>query len=421
MDQKQNNSHIIEDRDYFLRRRVVPMLVSIALFIGVFLGVVGYGVVSFFANSQEIKSQNYPNVQNNIESFELDTDLFDNVIQSLRQNYLYELPTDLTYNAIKGVVSSLNDPYTSFLTPKEAEEYMKGISGEFEGIGVVLGQKDSFVIVETVMEGRPAQNAGVRNGDLILKVDGNDITGKTPSEAAQLIRGPKGSKVKLELLRNTSEELSIELERQTIEIDSISWKRENDNTAVIDILQFSDSSAFDFNTKWDSIVDEISSDPNIVNLVIDLRNNPGGYVFSVKYVLEEFMKSGTVLFKEKEKNKSESEIVDRRVGVFEDMNLVVLVNEGSASASEIFASSIQDNKRGKVIGQKTVGKGVEQQLLKQSDGSILILVFQQWLSPNSRSISKESPIVPDIQVEDNPETSEDEQFKAALKELLGKF
>lgn len=404
------------------------MLVLMALFIGVFIGVAGFSVVSFFANSQQSKSQNIPNLQsipniqkNNTESSELDADFFNKVIQSLRQNYLYDLPEDLTYEALKGVISSLEDPYTSFFTPEEAEEYMKGISGEFEGIGVVLGQKDGFVLVETVMEGRPAANAGVKNGDLIIKVDGQEITGKTPSEAAQLIRGPKGSKVKLDILRSESNEITLEVERQTIEIDSITWKKHSDDTAVIDIMQFSDSSAFDFNTTWDSIVDEISSDKNIANLVIDLRNNPGGYVFSIKYVLEEFMKNGTVLFKEKEKNKPASEIVDKRVGAFEDMNVVVLVNEGSASASEIFAASFQDNERGFVVGQKTVGKGVEQKILNQRDGSMLIVVFQQWLSPNSRSITKESPITPDIEVKDNPETSEDEQFEAALRVLLSKI
>lgn len=417
MDQQQSNSHIIDDRDYFLRRRVVPMLVSTSLFIGVFIGAVAVGVITFFSNSQ----QNQPSVsenQVNAESFELDGRYIDKIIQSLRSNYLYDLPEELTYDAIKGVVSGLNDPYTSFLTPEEAEEYMKGISGEFEGIGVVLGQREGFVLVETVMEGRPAESAGIKNGDLIIKVDDNDITGKTPSEAAQLIRGPKGSKVKLDIFRNESEELEIEIERQTIEIDSISWKKHNDNTAIIDILQFSDSSAFDFNTQWDNVVNEISNDENIANLVIDLRNNPGGYVFSVKYVLEEFMENGEILFKEKEKNKPESEIIDRRLGAFEDMNVVVLVNEGSASASEIFASSFQDNERGVVIGQKTVGKGVEQQLLNQDDGSILIVVFQQWLSPNSRSITKDSPITPDIEVKNDPETEEDEQIDAAIQELL---
>lgn len=418
LDNNQQNN--LEQGDYFLRRRVIPLLVSMSLFVGIFLGLFANSIFSFISSavSNNNNSQNQNNqVVANPENDYIDWEYVTSILDILKSTYLYEIPEDLTYSSIKGAIASLNDPYTSFLDPTEAESYLQGVSGEFEGIGVVLGTKNEQVFIETVLEGRPADQSGIESGDIILAVDDKPIAGLTPGETAQLIRGPKDTTVKLKVLRLDSEQ-NIDVVRQTIDIESIMWKKSGEDTAIIDILQFTDDTAFKFNENWDKVVDEVKADDSINKIILDLRNNPGGYVFSVKYVLEEFLKDKSILFKEKEKGKEELEIIDSRVGDFEDMELVVLVNQGSASASEIFASSIQDNGRGVVIGTKTVGKGVEQQMLKQADGSILLVVFQQWLTPNSRSIDKENPIIPDFEISDNVDTEEDEVIQKAVEELV---
>jgi carboxyl-terminal processing protease len=417
-----NQQNNLEQGDYFLRRRVIPLLVSMSLIVGVFLGLFANSVFSFVSsailtNNSSTSEVNTPQINSNTADDYIDLDYLSSILDTLKSTYLYEIPEDLTYSSIKGLIASLDDPYTSFLDPSEATSYLQGVSGEFEGIGVVLGSNNDQVFIETVLEGRPADMSGVESGDIIIGVDDKLIAGMTPGEAAQLIRGPKDTMVKLNLFR-LDQEVSVEVVRKTIDIESILWKKSGEDTAIIDIFQFTDDTAFKFNENWDKVVEDIIADNKITKVILDLRNNPGGYVFSVKYVLEEFMKDRTILFKEKEKNKPELEIIDNRKGRFEDMELVVLVNQGSASASEIFASSVQDNNRGAVIGMQTVGKGVEQQMLKQNDGSILLVVFQQWLTPNSRSIDKENPIVPDFEISDNPDTLEDEVINKALDLLV---
>jgi carboxyl-terminal processing protease len=422
----------IKSEQNFVNRQLIPVLTALSLFLGIFVGLTItklYDAVTSDESEQTDGNtqQNQPTYELNFEEDDLyDRDYVNSVIDVFQERYLDDIDVESpeqTYGLLKGFVESLDDRYTSFLTPEETQAYLNQNKGDFEGIGVVLGYKENRTYIETVLKGNPAESAGLLPGDIILKVDEEEVQENLPSYVATKIRGEKGTKVKLTIFRikddNNTEELEFEIERNTIDIDNVSWESIDENTVKITINQFSDESALKFNETWDKVVNEIKSEkPNLENIVLDLRNNPGGYVYSVRYVMEEFFSKGEILMKERTKNKKETEYEDERNGEFEDVDLAVLVNEGSASASEILAAAVQENERGEVVGKKTVGKGVEQELINLPDGSMIIMVFQEWLTPNGRRINEDSPITPDHEVDYSIEdfkAGQDKQLDKALE------
>lgn len=418
----------------FNNRQLIPFLTALALFIGMFMGgVIMYainGATGSF-NTPSSSSNNYSSSSNS------DSDLYDaayiqDIVKIINNKYLGDVETlneeDVTYGMVKGIVNSLNDQYTNFLTPEEAEMYMSSSTGDFEGIGVTLSFNGAYTYVESVIKDHPAESAGVLPGDVILTVDGEDVADTLPGLVAQRIRGEKGTDVTLGIYRlsdkasEQQESLDITVTRQKIEIDNVMWEKIDDRTVVIEIVQFSDENATVFNDSWDKVVSEINSQvPNVENVIVDLRGNPGGYVYSVKHVLEDFLDEGQIIMKERSKAKKEVVYYDERDGAFEGKNIVVLVNEGSASASEIFSAAIQENDLGVIVGERTVGKGVEQEMIQLPDGSLFMLVFQEWLTPNGNRISAEEPIQPDYEVEytlENFKNQTDPQMDKALELLV---
>lgn len=324
----------------------------------------------------------------------------------------------LLRGAIKGLVASLDDQYTAYLDPQESETYYSLSRGEFQGIGTTLVEKDGLVVIETPLDMSPAQKAGLQPNDIILEVNGEDVTKQSVYDVAAKIRGDAGTTVALLVQKVKSDEVvKLDIVREVIDIDNILVTDLGEGIVKISVLRFTEDSVLEFNNLWDEKVEEALS-YNPKGIVIDLRNNPGGFVNSVEYALGEFLEKGKVSFME-EDNKGRREVfkVDRK-GLLLDMPMVVLVNRGSASASEIFAGAIADNERGQIIGESTVGKGVVQKLIEFDDGSILQLVFKKWLTPDGVSISKESPIQPDIEVEDGKE--QQEKAIELLKEQLSK-
>lgn len=416
----------------FYSKRLIPTLTAISFILGIFVGAVflkGFEVIS--NNSNREKSDNNITRSQNIPSSEyFDAEFVEDFFQIYSQKYLGEngiTTEEATHGLIKGFLDELDDRYTYFLDPEEAAQYKDQASGDFEGIGVVLSFQDDYTFIETVIKDHPAESAGLLTGDIIAAVDGEDMAGKLPGEVANVVRGEKGTDVVLSIFRQndggTYEEQDITVTRDRIEIDNVSWEKVNSNTVKIDIVQFSDESAQKFNESWDTITSEIVAEvPNVENIIVDLRNNPGGYVFSVRYVLEEFLGAGDVVMKERTKEEAVSTYRDTREGAFESQDIIVLVNEGSASASEIFAGAIQDNNRGEVVGEPTVGKGVEQEVFTFPDDSLLFIVFQEWLTPSGKRISEKEPIQPDHVVEytvDDFKAGNDTQLDKAL-ELLKK-
>lgn len=405
-----------------INKNSTPYLIVLSLLLGIGVGAVMTSVFnSPFAGTMTYSTTSQPSTGTITN---LDEEYFNSVTKVIQDNYIGEIPgtKTLTYGAVKGFLESLGNEYNSFLTPEEANKYIESRNPNIEGIGVTLNFTGDNTQVETVLSSYPAEKVGIKSGDIILEVNGEAVSGEMPNIVASKIRGEAGTEVRLKIFRSDGEagQLDFTVKREKIVLDNISYKDLGNGIYRISISQFLDATADEFNQKWNKTVNEISSKGNVKGIVMDLRNNPGGYVYSVRHVLEEFLSSGDLLMSEEVNNKPKTDFADARVGKFEQIPLVVLVNEGSASASEIFATAIQDNNRGDVVGKKTVGKGVEQQVMTLDDSSMLILVFQRWLTPSGRNITPENPVTPDIEVEFTQEDAKDgidPQLEKA-KELL---
>ncbi len=401
-----------------------PYLLVLALIVGLGIGLVAS---SIFKPPVQIATISDGTTQNtSADITDLNTSYFNQVYKLFKDNYIGQIPssTDLTYGAIKGVISSVGNQYNSFLTPTEANDYLNARDPNIEGIGVTLKYDGSYTEIESVLNGYPAEKAGLRNGDVILEVDGEKMGGVLPNVVSTKVKGASGTSVKLKVARkvdDNEQSFDFEIVRQKINIDNISFDDLGNGIYKINIVQFLDKSTDDFNNLWDSVVAKVLAKGTPKGIIVELRNNPGGYVFSVRHVLEEFLPKNKVMMYEQLKNDQPKAYSVTRDGKLVDVPMVVLVNEGSASAAEIFSAGIQDNGRGKIVGKQTVGKGVEQQVMTLNDNSLLIVVFQKWLTPNSRNISKTDPIHPDFEInfsEDDLKKGLDPQLQKA-KELLG--
>lgn len=338
---------------------------------------------------------------------DLNYELIRNIYNTIEKEYIEEIPSgdQLTEGIIKGLIAGLEDTYSAYLNPEEARAYLNASGSQFEGIGVQLGFNGEYTVIESVFESSPAAGAGVKAQDLIVEVDGKPVAGERPEIVATKVRGKAGSIVTITLYRPETQQTStVNITRQQIDIDNIDYQKLDNGVVVINIRKFTEkengtqTGVQVFNRQWDAVVNEVVK-LNPEGIVVNLRGNPGGYVESVKYVAEEFLKDDQVIMREFDRANGEKTFKDGRRGKFEDVSMTVLVDEGSASASEIFAAAIQDNNRGEIIGQPTVGKGVEQKLIPLTDGSILMLVFRHWLTPNGLQIKPESPIKPTVEVE----------------------
>ena len=414
---KMNNLITTEQKNS--SRLAVKMILAFLLIVTIFITgfYIGKAAVSLNA-SNTVTPSDYVLVGDKKATFKgIDVDLLWEVWNYLESDYINKTldGESLLYGAAKGLVHGLDDPYSSLLTPEETAAYFSANKGEFEGIGATLKQEGDYTAIESPIDDSPAQKAGLLANDIILEVDGKSTRGQSVFQTASIIRGNAGTDVTLKIYRNsTDKEFTVTITRQKIDIDNISLQELENDIVKIKIYKFTEETVAAFNSQWDVIVEKILAKPNVKGIVVDLRNNPGGYVNSVEYVLGEFLQKGQVVFLEQDRNGKSIEHKVQRTGKFLDVPMVVIVNAGSASASEIFAGALQDNARAKVIGTETVGKGVEQKLLTLSDGSTLQLVFQKWLTPGGKNITKESPIKPDEVVEDY-----DQQDAKAL-ELLKK-
>ena len=338
-------------------------------------------------------SNQFANEQN------IDFSLFWKVLEVLPEKYLDKSAIDsqkILYGAISGMFRSLGDPYTAFLDPKQNELINSDIAGSYEGVGIQIGfDKDKRLVVITPLRNTPAERSGVLARDLILKIDGKDTFDMTLPEAVELIRGPAGTKVKLQLSRGQdSEPFEKEIERSKIDVKTVNLEYKNNggkDIAIISVSRFGEKT----DSEWDVVVDEIVS-RNVDGVIVDMRNNPGGLLSSAIHLAGDFIR-GTVV-KQQLANGSVSSLPTDGKGRLLKVPLVVLVNEGSASAAEIFAGAIQDEKRGKIVGQQTFGKGSVQDVVELPGGSGLHITVAKWLTPKGNSIHGVG-IKPDTMVE----------------------
>ncbi|MBM3205619.1 S41 family peptidase [Candidatus Shapirobacteria bacterium] len=396
--------------------RLIIIICSLALFsgwLGFWLGThqiqVELGQKAFLKIERKI-----PEDKQNI-----DFSLFWEVWDRLEKNYLDKEALnqkDMVLGAIQGMVAALGDPYTVFLKPPENKEVKEDLNGAFEGIGIQLGYKDDRLVVIAPLTGTPAFKAGLKAGDAILKINDEGTEGLSADEAAQKIRGPKGTEVRLTLLHQGEKEpYEVGITRDTIIVPSVEVEfiGVDKKIAHLKLLKFGDRT----NEEWNKAVAEIlTHQPAITGIILDLRNNPGGYLKGSVFIASEFLSKGIVVQQEYADGTKETFSVDRQ-GQLLTQPLVVLTNEGSASASEIVAGSLKDHQRAKVVGSPSFGKGTIQEAEDLSGGAGLHITTARWLLPSGESINK-TGLKPDIEVKDDPQTEVDEQLEKAQETLL---
>lgn len=382
-----------------------------------------------------IEQRNPPPSQN------LNMGLFYEVLERVNRDYYdkSKIDTDkVLQGAISGMLESLGDPYTSFFPPKQNTDFKTQLAGEFSGIGAELGlNPENRVMVISPLDESPAQKAGVKAGDLVLSVDGKDTYGWTLAQAVEHIRGPKGSDVKLSILHDKAKTpTNVTIKRDTIIIESVKgWvksfsctkdvcKEEKDCTACpkiayIRLSQFGDKT----NEEWVKVVNELypqMTGSNFKGIVLDVRNNPGGYLQDAVFIGSEFVKSG-VIVSQVDGTQEKQDMPVSRTGVLLDQPVIVLINKGSASASEIVAGALRDHSRAKLLGENSFGKGTIQQAVDVDGGASVHISVGKWITPNGTWVH-EKGLAPDIEVKfDEKKSAEtpgiDNQLQAAIKEL----
>ncbi|MBU4204901.1 S41 family peptidase [Patescibacteria group bacterium] len=322
----------------------------------------------------------------------------------------------ILYGAISGMAQSLGDPYTTFFNPTDAKKFEQELSGYFDGIGIEIGIKKEQLTVIAPLEGTPAQKAGLRAGDKIVKINDQDAVGITTDEAVTLIRGQKGTKIILTIYRSGwTETKDFTITRDTIKIPSLEWTLIGDDIAHLEIYQFSQSLVFDFNTAAFEILNSKAQ-----KIILDLRNNPGGYLEVAQDIAGWFLEKDKVVVIEDFGNGKEPQIYKASGNEkFSQYPMVILINQGSASASEILAGALKDNRGIQLIGEKSFGKGSVQEGINLKDDSYLKITIAKWLTPNGLSISDKG-LDPDIKVEltdEDYEQDKDPQLEKAIEIL----
>lgn len=378
------------------------------------------------ANGFKIETGRFPKVviDRNIPQKYQDVDfaLFWKVWDTLDTSYFDKtklISSKMVYGAISGMVSSIGDPYTSFLPPDENKVVEEDLSGSFDGVGIQIGFKGRNLAVIAPLPDSPAEKAGVQAGDFIVGIKDESkgidtvTTGISLTDAVKIIRGKSGTKVTLFLSREDQvEPIVVDLIRATLDVPSVILNIVNDGkTAHLRLLKF----GADTDSEWMKSINEITKNLSVESLILDLRNNPGGYLQGSVDIAGSFMKKGSIVVIEDGKGKRNEFKTDRNP-TLEKYRVVVLINKGSASASEILAGALKENLGIKLIGETTFGKGTIQEPLKINGGAGLHITTARWLTPKGNWIHDKG-LEPDIVVEDNSQTTEDEQLQEAIKEL----
>lgn len=311
---------------------------------------------------------------------------------------------DLVYGAMRGLIGALEDPYSVFFEPQDSKIFEENVNGSFGGIGAEIGIRNEVVTIISPLKDSPAEKAGLRAGDKVLSVDDTSTEGLSIDGAVKIIRGPKGSEVILGIIRDEDEDvIQISIIRDTIRIPIIDWEDKGDGIAYIALHHFTETAVRDFG----DVVNEIlKSDTE--KIILDLRNNPGGFLEVAVNISGWFLEKGQIVLKEDSGGDNISKVHHANgSGSLKDYPIVVLINGGSASASEIFAGALRDHKGTILIGEKSFGKGSVQELLKLSDGSSMKVTVAKWLTPSGMSIDGNG-LEPDVTVEMTQEIFDNE-------------
>ncbi|MCU7842285.1 MAG: S41 family peptidase [Candidatus Thiodiazotropha sp. (ex Monitilora ramsayi)] len=323
---------------------------------------------------------------------------FADIFGRIKANYVEKVGDDvLLENAIRGMVSGL-DPHSNFLDKDDYKDLQVGTKGEFGGLGIEVGMEDGFVKVIAPIDDTPAQRAGVRSGDLIVRLDDTPVKGLSLNEAVKLMRGKPGTTLELTIIRKGEEKpLKITVTRDIIKVASVKGRLLDGHFAYLRISQFQSHTTSDMLKTLKRLKKE--SDGKLQGMVLDLRNNPGGVLNAAVSVSDAFLESGLIVYTQGREHESQLRFEAAPDDVLNGAPIVVLVNEGSASASEIVAGALQDQKRAVIMGTQTFGKGSVQTIIPISDSSAVKLTTARYYTPSGRSIQAEG-IKPDIELED---------------------
>jgi carboxyl-terminal processing protease len=398
-------------------RRHLGVFLSILVILVSFGG--GYYLGDYRAkNSPTLKDGKVLNIEKRPDYLSKDVDFqeFWRVWNIVKTKYLRQPTSDVNmfYGSIAGMVAALGDPYSVFFEPQTAKEFSDDLAGTLEGIGAEIGIKNNIITIISPLSDSPAEAAGLQAGDKILAIDDADTAGMSVEYAVKLIRGKAGTKVTLTIARDGMEKTKkYTITRAKIVVKSVQWRILPENIAYLKINQFSEDTAIEFDRAVKSVV---GKQPK--GLIVDLRGNPGGYLDAAVKIAGDWIKEGVIVY-EKYTDNLRDEYRANGLARLKDMPTIILVNRGSASASEILSGALQDYGLAKVLGEKTFGKGSVQDYETFEDGSALKLTIAEWLTPKGRSIEKEG-ITPDIQVqltEEDYNQGKDPQMEKAI-ELL---
>ena len=314
-------------------------------------------------------------------------------------------------------MGSLNDPYTVFFDPDETKSFQEEISGNFSGVGMEVGIKDGFLTVVAPLKGTPADKAGMKTGDRIIKIDGIDLDGYSTNQSVKLIRGERGTPVVLTVLREGEKDLlEVTIVRDIIEIPTLDYELRGDGVFVISLYTFSENSDELFKQAMIKFRDAKTD-----KLLLDLRGNPGGYLDSAVKISSWFIPKGkTIVTEDYGDAQDPNYFRSKGYAVIGDgLKFVILIDGGSASASEIVAGAMQDYSRAKLVGEKSFGKGSVQEVIEVTDDTVLKITVAKWLTPNGNSISQKglTPDFPVAMTKEDLEKNLDPQFDKAI-ELL---
>ena len=360
------------------------MLVGLGTVLGVSL-TIGQGVL---AEREDIKQTPLP-----LDDLRTFTEVFGKI----KSDYVEATEdSDLLEDAIRGMLTGL-DPHSTYLDPEAYKELRVGTSGKFGGLGIEVGMENGFVKVISPIDDTPAQRAGIQTGDLIIRIDETPVKGLSLNDAVKLMRGEPGSKILLTIVReNEDRPLKISITRAVIKVNSVKSRMLEPGFGYVRISQFQSNTG-------ENIINAVSElkkehQPNLKGLIIDLRNNPGGVLNAAVAVSDAFLEDGLIVYTEGRVNDSEMKFKATPTDIVKGAPIVVLVNGGSASASEIVAGALQDHKRAIIMGTTTFGKGSVQTILPIPNGAALKLTTARYYTPSGRSIQAEG-IIPDIKLE----------------------
>ena len=386
----------------------------------VFVLCLGFGA-GFFIN-QKLNEQLYTDLYSQDT---INFSMLAEVWRKINENFVFEdkINTEaMVYSAVKGFVSALGDPYTSFFDPEEAEEFQKDLEGTFEGIGIQIAKKEGKVKVVAPIKNTPAERAGILAGDVIEKINEEDVSNIELDMIVKKIRGEKGTTVTLNIKRDNEDKV-FKIKRDTIRVPNCELEfinaEDGNKIAILSIFQFSETTSKDVKTE----VNKIFNTNNVKGIVLDLRNNPGGLVNEAKNVASLFLKKELPIVKECDKKNECTWLSSDGPGKLADYPLIILINEGTASAAEILTGALEANiENVTIVGDTSFGKGLVQRIVYLSDGSIIKITTEEWYTPRDKQIH-EIGIEPDIKIEitkEDIEKEKDPQLEKAIELINNK-